>query len=243
LILIIAGSADPAAADLALRWHAAGARCVRPADLSVPGWRHYVATERGRDCVVAGGTRIPASEVRGVLTRITWISPAELPVIAEADRSYVATEMSAFLLSWLAAFDRPVVNRPTPGCLSGPPWRAPQWIAAALSVGLRIKPADDTPPRNGATVYLTVVGDRCFGSAAAELHAAALRLATIATTQLLGVAFDSDRPDAAFLGATAFPPLDAPDVADTLLAVLQSSAQPKSGLPVMRPWRFAQPPP
>jgi hypothetical protein len=240
LILIVAAAADAAAAALANAWHAAGARCLRPADLSMPGWRHFVAAEGNCGTVVVGGTVVPEPELTGVLTRTTWISPYELPVIAEADRTYVATEMSAFLLSWLYSLDCPVVNRPMPGCLAGPPWRTPQWMAAAAASGLRVPDLRRMQEPHGNMATLTVVGTRCFGAAAPELHAASLRLAALATTELLGVAFDSDRADATFLGATAFPLLDNEEILDALLGVLCGHAQRPAGVPDLRPWRAVQ---
>jgi hypothetical protein len=93
---------------------------------------------------------------------------------------------------------------------------------------------------HGNTGMLTVVGTRCFGEAAPELHAASLRLAALATTELLGVVFDSDRADATFLGATAFPPLDNEEILDALLGLLCGHAQRPAGVSDLRPWRAVQ---
>lgn len=241
MILIVAAAADAAAAALGSAWRADDARCVRPVDLSMPGWRHFVAAEGNCGTVAVGGTVVPEREVTGVLTRTSWISPYDLPVIAEADRAYVATEMSAFLLSWLSSLNCPVVNRPMPGCLAGPPWRTPQWMAAAAASGLQTPAFGRMREPRGNAVMLTVVGTRCFGAAAPELHAASLRLAALASTGLLGVAFDSDRADATFLGATAFPALDNEEILDALLGVLRGPAQRPAGVPNLRPWRAVQP--
>lgn len=241
MILVIASAADATAAALANAWREADARCLRPADLSMPGWRHYIGADGKRGSIAVGGTVVSEREVTGVLTRTTWISPYELPLIAEADRTYVATEMSAFLLSWLSSLDCPVVNRPLPGCLAGPPWRAPQWMAAAAAAGLHVPAFGRMQEPRGDTVMLTVVGTRCFGAAAPELHAASLRLAALAATALLSLAFDSDRAGATFLGANAFPPLDDVEIRDALLAVLRDPAHPPVGVPDLRPWRAAQP--
>jgi hypothetical protein len=241
VILIVAAAADAAATTLAHTWHRADARCLRPADLSIPGWRHFVAADGARGTLVVGGSVVPESEVTGVLTRTSWISPLELPVIAEADRAYAATEMSAFLLSWLSSLDCPVVNRPTPGCLAGPPWRTPQWMAAAAIAGLKVPDFPRTHEPRG-TVQLTVVGTSCFGAAAPELHAAALRLAALATTELLEVVFEGDEADAIFLGATAFPSVDSEEVEEALLGVLCGRGQRPAGVPDLRPWRALQSP-
>ena len=110
-------------------------RCIRPADFCAPGWSHFVAAPGHSGAIAIGGSVIPEQEVTGVLTRTPWVTRYELPQIDEADRDYVATEVSAFLLSWLASRDCPVVNWPTPGCLTGPPWGKLQWSAAAAAAG------------------------------------------------------------------------------------------------------------
>lgn len=240
MILIVAAAADAAAATLADSWRRTDVRCLRPADLSMPGWQHFVAANGARGSAVVAGSIVPESEVTGVLTRTSWISPYELPVIAEADRSYAAMEMAAFLLSWLSSLDCPVVNRPTPGCLAGPPWRMPQWMAAAAMAGLKVPDLRRGREPRGDRVRLTVVGTSCFGVAAPELQAAALRLAALATTELLGIEFDGDQADATFLGATAFPSLDSEEVQETLLGVLCGHARRPAGVPDLRPWRTRQ---
>jgi hypothetical protein len=241
VILIVAAAADAAATTLAQTWHRADARCLRPADLSMPGWRHFVGAKETCGAVVVGGSVEPESAVTGVLTRTSWISPYELPVIAEAYRSYAATEMSAFLLSWLSSLNCPVVNRPTPGCLAGPPWRTSQWMAAAAMAGLKVPDLRQMREPHSNTVQLTVVGTRCFGTAAPELHAATLRLAALATTELLGVVFEGDQADAIFLGATAFPSLDSEEIQEALLGVLSGHARRPVSVPDLRPWRPLQP--
>ncbi len=54
--------------------------------------------------------------------------------------AYVSAEMTAFLLSWLSGLDCPILNRPTPNCLSGPGWRQEQWIHLAARLGIPVDP-------------------------------------------------------------------------------------------------------
>jgi hypothetical protein len=239
MILIIASAGDRAAGDLAANWREADARLVRPADLSEPGWRHFVGSARGGGAIALGGEVIPEEQITGVLTRLLWIDPAELGNVVAVDKEYAASEMSAFLLSWLSALECPVVNRPMPGCLAGPPWRAAQWIAAATLAGVRTVPLGEMM-RSAAHARVTVVGGQCFGAVAAELRAGSRQLGDLAGVDLLEVAFDRDAADAAFLGANTFPPLDDEVVRTAVLGLLKGPSRRTKGFPDLRPWRRAQ---
>jgi hypothetical protein len=220
-------------------WAPADVRCISPAECCTPGWRHFVAAP-GRNGVIAiAGSAIPEQEVTGVLTRIPWVTRYELPQIDEADRDYVATEVSAFLLSWLASRDCPVVNRPMPGCLAGPPWGERQWIAAAAAAGFRITTSRPGELGDGR-VTVTVVGRQCFGEAASGLQTSSLRLAELAQVELLDVHFDSAEADASFVGANPFPPLSDIGVRTALLALLQKPARRPAAFPDLRPWRIVE---
>jgi hypothetical protein len=239
VILVVGSANDQVAESLAAKWRMAEVRLVRPADILAPGWCHFVGVKQGHGMIALGGEVIPEKEITGVLTRLPWVSPVELVSISGDDREYVAAELSAFLLSWLTSLDRPVVNRPTPGCLAGPPWRAAQWVAAATVAGLVVSPKCGTvwasPPSR-----VTVVGSECFGDVAGELCSASLRLAALASVDLLDVFFDGTGADAAFIGVNAFPPLDDVAVCDAVLTLLQKPAYRKGGLPDLRPWRRTQ---
>ena len=94
---------------------------------------------------IIGGRSVVTVEITGVLTRLTHIWEQELVQIVAEDRRYVVAEMSAFLMSWLSALDCPVLNRPVPGCLSGPSWRPEQWAAAATRADMRVAPQQHQP--------------------------------------------------------------------------------------------------
>ena len=228
MILLLARAGDTAASALSAGWLGTDACIIRVSDLSASGWCHFLPSDRSRAAIAVGGQVIPESSITGVLTRIEGVSPYELPHIVEVDRSYVAAEMSAFLLSWLHALDCPVVNRPMPGCLAGPPWRAPQWAAA---VGLTVAAPLAEPTRGETTV--TVVGAQCFGEATPTLRVSSLRLARLAQVGLLSVRFDGDL----FVSADAFPSLADPEVAEAVLDLLRQPTQRPAGLPDLRPWR------
>lgn len=236
MILVIAGAADAAASELASTWRAE-VRCIRPGDLSAPGWRHYVGVPDRHGVIPGSAEPFPDADITGVLTRTPWISPYELPQIREVDREYAATEMAAFLLSWLFSLECPVVNRPMPGCLGGPPWQAPQWVAASAAAGLKISRTGRSRAATPSGATLTVVGTQCFGDAAPELQAASLRLAALAQVELLGIQYDDSDGDAGFVSATAFPSLEDTEVKEALLALLQRPARKQAAFPDLRPWR------
>jgi hypothetical protein len=237
--LIITSAADAASEDLAASWAPADVRCVRAADFCAPGWSHFVAAPGRSGSIAIAGSVIPEQEVTGVLTRTPWISGYELPQIDEADRDFVASEVSALLLSWLASRRCPVINRPMPSCLAGPPWGRLQWLAAAAAAGLRL-PTVEIAKLGDAAVIVTVVGRECFGEAAPELRASSLRLAALAQVELLDVHFDRAEADASFAGVNLFPPLDDLGVRHALFALLQSRANRPTRLPNLRPWRAVE---
>lgn len=220
--LVLASCHDAAARTLAERWGPARTVLVTPADLSQPGWAHSVGRGGDGATAAAGGRVLAADELDGVVVRIAAVPVGELGHVRAEDRGYAAAEMTAFLLAWLDACPCPVVNRPTPGCLNGPPWRKAQWAHAAAAVGLPVAAAgrdgagEEGAPtgRDGAgEVIATVVGERCLGGAHPRRTDQARRLAARAGVDLLAVRFGGAGPDAPFLGADVWP-----DVADLAVA-------------------------
>jgi hypothetical protein len=180
MILVIAHSGDAIARRLATAWDA---RLITPRDLSTCGWQHF-PVGGGDDIVGLAEGAIPATSVRGVLTRIGAVGPSDLPHIAAEDRAYVAAEMTAFLLSFLRLLRCPVLNQPTASSLMGPGWTEPRWRAAAVATGLAVARGETA----GETI--TVVGERYFG--AAHLAGAAAALARHAGVELLSARLTSD---------------------------------------------------
>src|SRR5205823_13263299 len=119
------------------------------------------------------------------LTRLPYVTETELSHIVKQHRSYVATEMYAFLVSWLSCLKCPVLNRPTPSCLLGPNWSQEQWIYVAANIGIPARSirrqssqsnlihhaADDVQ-----AVTVNIIGDRCYGAADDEMAEHSIRL-------------------------------------------------------------------
>lgn len=231
LIVIFASRNDTDAARLAERWKTHNACLLTCDDLSVRGWRYHLGAERSSKAVV-GGRIVPVEAIDGVLVRWPGVFPQELIQIAEADRDYVAAEMMAFMVAWLSSLECPVVNRPSPVSLLGPPWRPEQWAYAAARRGIPVRPvhrrvafnrgegADESP---FGPAEVTVVGGRCFGVAAEELHAQARCLAEAAGVSLLRVSFSGLEAGSYFVGADLRPDINSSEIADAVLTLLLGS--------------------
>jgi hypothetical protein len=231
--VVVGSRHDQAASDVVKRWAPDEAALLTCEDLSMPGWRHRLFDRPGSRAVV-GGQVVREGDIRGVLVRRPWIVEQELAHIGASDREYVAAEMNAFLLAWLASLPCRVLNRPGGTSLCGPSWRPLQWAEAAACAGIETRTDSwqvPAPRRRGARaapdgsappVEVTLVGDGCFGAPGDAYAASARRLAAVASVALLGVRFAPGERGPRFVSATAMPSLKDPTVAravrDYLLA-------------------------
>ena len=231
MIVVIASRYDEIARALVARWEAYDARLLTCEDLSVCGWRYYPSDSRLSTAVI-GGQEVAQEKIRGVLTRLPSVYVEELFHIVPADRAYVAVEMTSFLVSWLSRLQCPVLNRPTPTCLSGPYWRQERWVCIAAQIGIPVRsvqrrivrvsgnlPEEEEPKPSPVTV--TIVGNRCFGAVDEALHIQARRIADAANVDLLAVQFSGPKAGSFFVGANLWPDVTADDVADAVLDYLQ----------------------
>jgi hypothetical protein len=227
MLVIVANRRDEAVTWLADRWHDSNVSVLTPLDLSVIGWRHYLPS-CGKSTAVADGREISARRITGVLTWMQCVCEQDLDHIVPADRSYVASEMTAFLHAWLSGLNCPVLNRPTPSCLCGPNWRTEQWVLLAARLGVPVCPhrrsalhGSNADPYQQPDAEVTVVGSRCFGDVDSEVSANALMVARAAGVALLTVYFTGPNSGARFLGASLRPSLVSADVADAILSHLR----------------------
>jgi len=227
VLVIIASRHDVVARRLADRWAVHEAALLTCEDLSAAGWCHPIGAA-SRSTAVVGGRVVAVEGITGVLTRRPYVVEQELGHIVPADRAYVASEMTAFLLSWLSSLECPVLNRPTPSGLSGPNWWPEQWTYAAAQFGLPVRPvrrrtvlADDAPAAaDPPPLTVTVVGERCIGPVDPALSVQARRFARAVGVDLLAVHFSGPAPGAAFLGADPWPDVSAPEIADAAFEYL-----------------------
>jgi hypothetical protein len=231
MLLIIAEKQDRSARWLAERWSRFGAELLSPSDLSLPGWRHHVAVASKETAVINGRT-VPVEEIAGVLTRLPYISEHELVHIVPPDRAYVAAEMTAFFLSWLTGLNCPLLNRPTPTCISGCNWRLEQWIYLATLLGVPVIPVRrhakyledlSTNPSIDPFDTVTVIGERCIGAIDERQATYARRLAAAAGMDLLAVYFRNLEGEPRLLNASLWPDVTSVEVADGMLEYFQGS--------------------
>jgi hypothetical protein len=222
MLVIVASAWDTAARGLASQW---GARLLTPKDLSRSGWRCRFGSPEPGNAVVDGEV-VAADAIRGLLTRLPWVTEGELDHIAAHDRAYVAAEMHAFLFAWLSRLACPVLNRPTPFCLSGPSWRHEQWILAAARLGIPVRKAHrrahlDTPPQQGAAasglMAVTVVGDQSAGAANPSLVQHTRSIAAVAGCVTLTAYYEEGPADYQLAGVSLWPDITDSAVCDILL--------------------------
>ena len=111
MLVVVASRYDEAARSLVDRWANQEARLLTCEDLSVVGWRYSMS---GKDEVssslldstaVVDGQVVAVEEISGVLTRLPCVFEQELLHIVPDDRAYIASEMNAFLISWLSELE------------------------------------------------------------------------------------------------------------------------------------------
>jgi hypothetical protein len=229
MIVIVANRWDQTPRSVASHWAPHTVAVLTAQDLSVAGWHQRLSASDG-GTAVAELKRVPQKEITGVLTLLPCIFEEELVDVAPEDRGYVAAEMTAFLLVWLSRLRCPVLNRPTPTCLSGPYWRREKWVSVAAQAGIPAEPVRRHAAASGCAAEgetlpvattVTVVGNRAFGAGEPGLQRQALRLARLAGVELLAVHFSSAERGAHFVGADAFPNLSDDGVADAVLEYLR----------------------
>ncbi len=220
MLVILASQHDQPCRELAADW-ADDATVLTCADLSVAGWQYRPGGEGGMS--VVGGRTTEARQIDGVLTRLPYVTDDELGGIVPDDRGYVAAEMTAFLAAWLTDLPCPVLNRPTPVCLTGPYLRKEKWIATATRLGIPVATAYRSVPgliNNGlwpGAITVNVIGRRCIGPADEALYRSARALAEATAVDILRVRFASGEADSSFIEADYWVDVTDPEVSAAIL--------------------------
>jgi hypothetical protein len=230
VIVVVAGRSDAAAAALVESWPPDRGRLLTCDDLASAGWRITAGDPAGWRAVVQGDL-VPTHRIAGVLTRLPSVTEVELPMIAAEDRHYAAAEMTAFLGYWLTSLPCPVLNRPGAVGLCAPGWRTEQWLLVAHRLGIAAQPrrrrvpafesspAEPTEPGTPTPrerLAITVLGERCIGSADPELTGQARALAAAAGVELLTVSFGKAGSAWTFLDAHPWADVHQPEIASAL---------------------------
>ena len=170
-----------------------GVRVLTPSGLSAPGWAHDPENP-AEDRLVVDGEVHPADRLTAVITALDAVGPFDLPHVRAEDRGFVASEMTAFLRSWLRTLTCPVLDQPTTLALSGAAADRRGWSEAAAALAVPDRRATLTPrPR---TYAVTVVAGRVVGAAPGPAAATALSLARAAgvTAARLRLTDDARQP-------------------------------------------------
>jgi hypothetical protein len=226
ILVVLASRRDAAAAKLVAAKSRFGVRMMTPEDLSQRGWNFRVH-DPAASVGMLGGSPVPATAIAGVVTRLGGVTEHDLPHIAQPDRTYVAAEMNAFLFAWLTSLECPVVNRPTPQCLSGVYWGQEKWVLTAKRLGIPARPVvrrdneaiDAVDAKTRHTV--TVVGRKQIGAVDPALAERAHALAETVAVDVLAVEFDGQGRDASFVNASLWPDLGDTSIADAVIALVR----------------------
>lgn len=215
MILVMAARGDAMARSFVSR-HSAQSILLSPADLTLGGWQ-YRPGHAADLTLVASGKSMHASDVTGILNRITWVIAGELEDVKAEDRSYAAVEMTAFLISWLSEAPCRVLNRPATAGQSGAGWSPERWVATAAQLRVPVRPALRHATRQPETplpplshdhcVSVTVVGDCCIGEVDQSLHEHARSLSRASRLNLLALHY-SHHQSGAFLHADVQPDIE-----------------------------------
>ena len=228
MLVVLANRYDQQARTLVSRW-GSQSRLLSIEDFSTRGWR-FTLDDDGDSFAVIDGEVVNCKEIKGVFTRLPFVFQDDLVNITPGDRAYVAAEMMAFLLAWLSSLRCPVLNKPTPLCLSGPLLRREKWVHTASELGLPVLPVNrhspmvadeetDLPKLGLRTVEL--VGDTCIGHMDEGETAKIRSLARRVGADLLRARFTDAKEGSLFVDADYWVDVSNPEIADAVLRFLR----------------------
>jgi hypothetical protein len=222
VILVFASELDSLAASAVSAWPGSEALLVTPADLTKRGWSVTVGCPEDAT-LVAGGERIPARAVAGVITLMPVIVDQELFDVEPEARPYVASEATAFLTYLLTSLPCHVVNRPTALSLAGPNLRPEEWSRAASLCGLPCKsirrdskPGKYQTPTTLASLSVVAIGGRIIENAGFPYAEALRRLSSLTKVTYLKATFAESKRGLLFASADARPDLSDAAVCNAL---------------------------
>jgi hypothetical protein len=217
-LLVVFGSAfDDQPKILVERFREVGrtVSLITPRDLSRRGWTLRIGNLAETTAAVESGI-VRGNEIEGIVMALPWVAPYDLPHVIEADRDYVAEEMTAFLLAWLHELGRPVLDRPTPMSLAGCGRSNFEWAHFARSLGI-----DADPRWSESTIAVTVVRGCAVGDVPLA-HARAAEAVSMAAQRSLVTLRFAKKDAVTLVGADSRPEVGTKLVATRLLEVFGS---------------------
>lgn len=160
----------------------------------------------GDDFVVStqDGLSLKNGEIDFVFNRMQFVDAPVWRRVAEAEREYVRSEMSALMMSWLYQVQQkcPMINPPVGSNLCGVGWSKAEWAKTAFDAGFREAAVSGLQPANDERVL--VVGGKVLSRLKdRNLAQRCIVLAQMAHSPLLEISVRDD--GSTFTGATAFP--------------------------------------
>jgi hypothetical protein len=226
MIVVLGRESDAGAQSLLERWRDRDAALLTPRDLSRAGWAYDPASPAEGRAVVAGRS-VAVGEIRGVVTTLETLTIRDLAHIGREDRSYVVSEMYAFLLAWMRTIPCRVLNRPTPQSLAGCGWHREQWVLVADALGIPTVPVSEPAERSDerdAPIAVTHVGGRTLDAPSDAVGGGVAKLASAAGMSTLVARFRDGSPPR-LVGAEMLPDFSQPQVADAVLGWLEEASQ------------------
>ena len=163
MIVVVGSAHDRVAASLVKAWPSAG--LLSAEDLTSPGWV-WGSDDDARQWIVNGRT-VNDTQITGVFVRRSTVYPEELLSTHPQDRSYLASEIQAFLVAVLASTKALVVNPVRNGSLGEETLRPEIWGRFAVNAGLSLRPfkLSSKPGRERPLKLksVDVVGDQALG--------------------------------------------------------------------------------
>ena len=212
MVLIIASELDTFAQDAAAQWPGR-ALLLTLRDLCTRGWWIDLNAFEQSQIVASGGV-YPVKDVGGVITLLPYVMDYQLFTIEEAERRYVASELTAFLFYFLSRLECPVLNRPTAHCLVGPSWRPEQWKAACHRAGIPTQALErqqflqPTPGKlANFSNCVSVIEGTCIGESEVVSHASVVELARLAGVGFLTIRMDGAADEQAIHSIDLIPDL------------------------------------
>jgi hypothetical protein len=191
------------------------ARVLEPSGLSAPGWAHDPENS-AEDRLVVDGEVCLAGRLTAVITALDIVEPFDLPHVRTEDRGFVASEMTAFLRSWLQTLACPVLDRPTTLALSGTAGDRAVWSKAAAALAVADRQASLTPRTR--THVVTVAASRVVGPAPEPAAATALSLTRAANVTAARLTLTDDGREPALCEAVPWWHAPSPAALRALLA-------------------------
>lgn len=175
MIVVVGSCHDPVAAALVRDWPQA-ALCSAQ-DLTQAGWLWRAPeTLPGAGRWVVQGKVLTDADVTGVFVRRSTVYAQELQSTHAEDRSYLASELHAFLVFVLASTQARVANPVAEGAMGDQALRQERWLPAAHRHGLKVATLRCVQGRGLSRRWLPqrldAVGGQVFGPAPERIQRA-----------------------------------------------------------------------